>query len=294
MSGAVLLNKEESILTIIKKRVSKTFIGLLLVSLMYYFIDVGLKINFIRFLNLFFSKNLCFALWFLYAYIALLLVLPILRALAKNLSNEHYLYLFSIILLVKGVLPFVNMFVFSDKLPLNKSFLYGFSSFTNLTFAYPLLGYYIHFRMDIKRVTGKLVSLLWIFNILCIIVSSFMTYNKTLMTNKVIQSGYTDLFLLLKVATIFITIKWIFENKIYINNKLNCILLYFSSLTYGIYLLHVVFLRKIPVTKNLIIEINKYIFDPFVSAMLYCIVIMIFSGLATAVLKKVPYLKEIF
>lgn len=45
------------------------------------------------------------AVWFLYAYLGMLLLLPFLRAMVRKLEVQHFLYLFSLQIILVAVLP---------------------------------------------------------------------------------------------------------------------------------------------------------------------------------------------
>lgn len=98
------------------------------------------------------------------------------------------------------------------------------------------------------------------------------------------QYGYRDLFLLLKISAIYLTLKYLCLRKQIVTLHLTSGILYAGSLTYGVYLFHVIFMRKILFTKNLILLFNKY--APFLAVLLYCLLIMIVSACLTAILKK--------
>lgn len=72
------------------------------------------------------------------------------------------------------------------------------------------------------------------------------------------QYGYRDLFLLLKISAIYLTLKYLCLRKQIVTLHLTSGILYAGSLTYGVYLFHVIFMCKILFTKNLILLFNKY------------------------------------
>ena len=56
-----------------------------------------------------YSESASTSLWYLYSYIALLLVMPFLRAMVKNLRHRDYIYLFFGYLTFTGILPCVEL-----------------------------------------------------------------------------------------------------------------------------------------------------------------------------------------
>lgn len=101
ISGALLLNKEETAQRL-KKRIIRMTIVLLSISLLYYVYDALIGNIQIKSINEMFVDFFCkilsgstkYNLGFLYSYIAFLLILPFLRILAKNIKNNNiYIYI---------------------------------------------------------------------------------------------------------------------------------------------------------------------------------------------------------
>ena len=113
ISGMLLLPKEESIKEIWKKRISKTFMVLLLFSFISYMWDaIEEKVHFslTEFVRSLYSSQWNYAYWYLYAYLGFLICLPFLRALARKLEKKDYFYLIGIVSVVTGLLPIVEFF----------------------------------------------------------------------------------------------------------------------------------------------------------------------------------------
>lgn len=93
ISGILLLDKEESFLTIIKHRLSRILIVMLVISIyakMFWPLAKDLTV-----LTIFTSK----LNWYLYAYCAYLLMLPILRVISKNITIQlaYYFIWFTVV-----------------------------------------------------------------------------------------------------------------------------------------------------------------------------------------------------
>ena len=97
ITGAVLLNREESIAYVYKHRVLKIAIVTVLASLMQYlwmYRGHWDSMKFKGFLRLLYEGNTAAPLWFLFAYLSLLMVLPFLQRLVKVIpDNRWFLYL---------------------------------------------------------------------------------------------------------------------------------------------------------------------------------------------------------
>lgn len=100
VSGSLLLQKEESISAIYKKRISRIAIVLLSFSAFYYMMQTvrGKRSIFspVDFVKNLLAGNIQESLWFLYLYLGILILLPILRKLAVGLTEKEFLYFIGI------------------------------------------------------------------------------------------------------------------------------------------------------------------------------------------------------
>ena len=163
ISGALLINREESISDLLKKRVTRILIALALITCIQYAwfcyrehsaVDVK------HFVELFYlgCNELSFAAnWFLYAYLGILLLLPILRIVAKNMPNQLFFYLFALQVISCCVLPAVNLIFgnymgvsyLNEWLPFHAQseclpFSVGYCIF------YVMMGYFLEFRLSLN------------------------------------------------------------------------------------------------------------------------------------------------
>ena len=141
ISGALLLPKKESLKELFQKRILKMVLVLLVFSgIQYVLLLLEECVTFSRkaVVQAVLQDGVIPSYWFLYAYIAYLLLLPILRKVAEVMSKQDYFYLFALLLLVEGFLPMV----------LNLAGIGGTNYFFSIPFLnqiiiYPLLGYYL-------------------------------------------------------------------------------------------------------------------------------------------------------
>lgn len=93
-SGALLLEREESYRTVFRKRFLRYLLVLLAGSAVAYAYTClrwhPQAMSFHYFVKMLYTKNLSVAYWFLYAYLAYLLMLPLLRRLAKAMTRQDY------------------------------------------------------------------------------------------------------------------------------------------------------------------------------------------------------------
>ena len=139
ITGILLLPKNESIKTLLKKRVLKTIIILVVFSAVIYLLEC-----FVWQIEVFdiysFGKKLLRAeiqesYWYLYEYVGILLMLPFLGIMARNLEKDIYQYFIIIGIILKLGVPVMNYFV-NIHIP--------FTSFITIdSVFYILLGYYL-------------------------------------------------------------------------------------------------------------------------------------------------------
>ena len=93
----MLGRENESIHRIWTKKIPKMFITLVVFSLGYYVFDcytnTGIVFSWKEFAIKLYSYNLKYHLWYLYLYIAYLILLLFLNAMVKNLSDKDFKYL---------------------------------------------------------------------------------------------------------------------------------------------------------------------------------------------------------
>ena len=176
ISGALLLPKQESLKILISKRVGRFLIILLLFHVVqasyYYWMCGEAEIGFRSFLGDCYWGNSskgyvlgwteAYAVWFLYAYIALLLMLPFLRAMVKGMEMMTFYYLFALQIMLCVVVPamFVLVTGFTPE---------GFRVLTYLplcgnVLVYVIAGYYVEYKVSVEKMKK------W--HILCLISAS--------------------------------------------------------------------------------------------------------------------------
>ena len=294
ISGALMLKKEnESLLDLWKKRIFRMILVLFFISFIYYMVSIGMSFNkfdILLFLKKCYTATIKDHLWFLYTYIAYLIGLPFLRNLVKNLENKHYYYMIAIAIFFSGLLPIIEYLLFKGN--------YHITSYIKITWLttnivlYPCIGYFLRFKF--KCSNKKTILFIWFINLLCIMLSCFMTYYKIKITSNLSSSQIQDFFpnfIAVNCICIFITIKYLFE-KINISKFVEKMILSFGSCTFGIYLIHVL-IKDTEMMKSLLNLIKNIGVNYMLAVILWCLCIMIISYLIVFILKKIPILKRL-
>lgn len=285
ISGALSIPKEYSF----KKycsRILKFILVLFIWSFIYYIQKNGFEFKNIGvvFVNSIFNANMTSRhLWYMYAFIGINIVLPFIQSMCKNLNTEQENLFLTLWVILSGISVII--------IPIARTI-----TKTNIDFSYPIpminaayyLGYFICGHILYKRFNN--INFDKIKNIVCIVtfilstaITAFFTYYISVKTNKLFDSmlWYKSIYIILATFSIFL---------LFISKKeafKNPIILKFSTHSFGIYLIHILFLNIIKQYIN-IIDFNPIIAVPLVTLIIY------FASLVScAILSKIPYINKI-
>lgn len=148
ISGAVLLGRQDSYCRAIQ-RLARILSALVLASLVYYIDDCvkwGAPIDLFAFVERIYHKNITNALWYLYLYAGMLVMLPILQRMAAAFTKRDFLYYLGWSFVFSGGMP-VLIHYFPD---LQYSFYFMLPLF-NCYVALFLAGYYMERLLQPSR-----------------------------------------------------------------------------------------------------------------------------------------------
>lgn len=177
IAGALMLNRQsESINKIWLNRVLHILFILTFWSFFYYMILVkqGNEVfNVYHFLSRLYDNNWNTPFWYLYAYIAFLISLPLLQRFAKSLTDREYSYMYLLYIIFVMLIPCMQYILFQGRHTLNGNISIGW--FASNIVIFPLTGYFLSFRKKDFWNTKK-IFVLWVINIAAIMLSSYLTY----------------------------------------------------------------------------------------------------------------------
>ena len=245
ISGALLLDKEETYKDIFHKRIKKYSIVIIFFSIVMY-ISIGVKNS--NFKDLFSSNTFLEILsgnqpnlnsyWFLYSYIGYLLLLPFLSVIAKNINKIHFAVLLGVKLLfsIRTQANILLMCYGLTKIQLSDSFVNALDVVTNIVLWYPIVGYYIEKKFEVTRQRKKTICGIVIIGFVAIILESYNCYLEYGLTGKYSQN-WTQQFDYIIAICVYSFIKWIcVKNERSLSNKKKYIAI-FSGVSFGVYLL---------------------------------------------------------
>ena len=266
ISGIFLIkqeyNKEKYI-----KRIKKYIFLLIVWSIIYYLINNNFNIiNFSStivnsIVNAYMTSR---HLWFMYAIIGLYIALPFIQSMCKNLTKEQeniFIILWTI--LSGSIVIFIPLARIITKTNIDISYPIPIIN-SAYYLGYFISGYIIYERLKEHKTNKKHNIFLILFYVLSSLIKALSTYFITIAQNKVFDTmmWYRSIFIVIASISIFSLII-INESKIK-----NPIILKLSKYSFGIYLIHMIFLKIIKSNIN-IISLNPIIFIPLITIIIY-------------------------
>ncbi len=295
ISGALLLGKDEDLKTIFKKRISKTALALLIISAVYYIVDIingtikfkGAETVLNFFVGLF-CGNIKFHLWFLYSYLIMLLILPFLRRIVRGLSRKEYRYMFILAFSVMVFKPLFEYIFFNGK-----ELHYTFSLLDTNNVVFPILGYYLYNVVDLSNMKKRWLAAAWGINLLltavvCVLI--FIRYKNTGKLDETHSQQFHRMFAMVNATTVFLTIKKLtpeIENKV-----VSYILSAIGGCTFGVYLIHPLIMKDVQMI-SLWDNMSAVIPNQMIATILFCIIIFLICTVFTFILKLLPFVKKL-
>ena len=292
ISGALLLNKpDESLKDLWSRRIVKMIIPLVVFSLVYYFYILywsGEPFSLKRFALTLYSSDWMHHLWYMYAYISFLIVLPFLRSMVKNLSDKYFVYMFILAIFFNGFLVIAEYLLGNRTVTIN-SYIVPAWIISN-TVLYPSIGYYLQHRAD-YLMTKKNIAVLWGANIAGFVLSSLMNFFKCNVEGVAVKTEiFHGCFVLVNCITVYVTVKYLFMNR-KLPAMADRVLKSVGECTFGIYLVHML-LKDRPFIVEMAEKLCAAGVNRMLSALAYCTAIFAVAYVITFVVSKIPVVKK--
>jgi len=289
ISGAMFLRteKEYTFSTMLKKYIPRMLICLVFWGVVYAVLDIYLFGSFsIKTILLIpwqvISNSTGYHLWYLYALIAIYLMIPVFKIIVNNLNQKQLGFVLIVwMILSLGSTQFNEI---TSALNIGLSLDWYCPLIVNWG-GYILLGHYLYTYDFEKKYTALLISC----GLLILMIGSIGNTLLTKLTNNNFEalslpSGLTTCFC---AAAIFLIFKSLF-NKRY-SEKTSKVISNIANHTFGIYLIHVLLNTII----FRIIKLPLNFCNPVISILIYAIAIFAVSYIIVAVLKKIPLIKKV-
>lgn len=225
-------------------------------------------------------------LWFLYAYIAFLIALPLLRAFCRGMEVRHLYYILGIFLVIKTV-QVVEYIAFDGRIHIASSILMGYPENTLLL---PVVGYIAENRLEFCSIKGKL-KLMWAINILCIALSCYVTYVKGIRTgvfSEAESQTFLSTYTLFNCFTVYTTARYLFD-KIRLPDVAGRTIALLGGCCFGVYLLHP-FFKDIPLRNTVLSFFAGLNVPPLMMTWVYVLYLFLTSFIVTLLVQPLKKL----
>lgn len=289
ISGALLLRKEEPIRILLKKRFLKFLIVLFFSSLIVhlYYLEWDFRnFSFSQFLKELYSTGATTSLWYLYAFLAYILMLPFLRKLSQKMQAKDYLYL-TCLMFFAALFKCLEFAIWDYKVHLHQNF--EMFTISKIVF-YPLIGDYLANKLESNKITGKSVF------ILCIVGFAFAVVNCWLTCKWCEHLGEWDIktfetfiaqFTFFPAIAIFVLSRYLFS-KIKLSHALSKCMAHLGSCTFGIYLFERIYRKETLFVFNFL----AYRIPQFLACIIWVFCVFLVGLVITSIARKIPLLRN--
>lgn len=282
-SGALLLAKEETIKDVLTKRFIKFLLSLIVFSGIVYLYNIAsgeVQEGSIRSFAIdLYTGKISGHFWYLYAYLAYILMLPLIRKFVKVLSWDDFKWIL-LTHLVAQLLPIIAFLILKEEIAIQG----GFNLFISINYLlYPIIGYFI----DGTEINQKHIRMSLIACALSIAVTCFMIHYKGIITGRW-DEGFIRNTVFIHAGALFYLLKCLFE-KHRLSDGIKKSIATIGSVTFGIYVLEYVY-RKM--TEPVFFVLEPYL-PTYIATVVWILVACIFGGLATYTLKHIPGIRRI-
>lgn len=286
ISGSLLLSRQDSVKDVFKKRISRILGALLVSSLLYYLVFYFPHYSFLGFLKLLYSREVVPSLWYLYAFLGILLILPFLQRMVQHLEPTHFYYLIVLHFMILGILPILQYLVKPD-LFLHRYLQVNLA--TPLTVFYFIIGYFIDKQeIFIQRkqvnVIGIMAAISLLANILLV-----MLHVKQFGVGDLVQvERFHNVLFMFPTFYVFLAVKRLHLTRKF-SNKTNEVIVLLGSLTFGIYLIERFLWLS---TKFIFLGLDR-VLPTFIACLIWVLSSFLLGVIVVYVAKKIPFLKRI-
>lgn len=289
ISGALLLPKEESLKQLFTKRILRMVVVLLLISVPYYFwLHRSQGIGIFDFFTYIYGNSASTSLWYLYSYIGWLLLLPFLRSMVKNLKPKDYVYLMVGHVVLVGVLPCLEYFLWEGNVTLNESF--SSVIFVSQNVFFSLMGYYLEHVLDQKYFHRKTVLLSVMFSVIAVGIICLVTYVQAValgMCSVKQYEAYFNSFICIPAMTVYLLVKIAASNIT--GGIVTKVLSILGTSVFGVYLIE----KIIRALTNMVYITLAPSIGSFAASLVWVLVICGTGFILIATLKHTPGLKKV-
>ena len=282
VTGALLLSPEKKISyrKLFGKYILRVFTALIIFGMIFRIFDIIMDkepiniLSFLKGLYEIFTGTGWSHIWYLYLLIGLYLLLPFYKKIVEYSGEKEIKYLLAVYIIFLSILPVLEIWGIHCGFYIHVSTIYPFYLFG---------GYVIY-----KHVwcPGKGISLILLaVGTFVIIACNAVRWQYDIPAMEILW-GYSSFFVIMQAIGVFALLKSVHGSGIPFMNRL---LMELDKCSFGIYLIHMIFVRLI----LRYMGINPYKNGGIIAFVLLILGILLISFILTWILKKIPFLKRI-
>lgn len=288
ISGALLIGKDDTF-RILRWRISRFILVILGASFFWYVILVRNHIepfSIYSFFRRVYSNDVIVPYWFLYSYLSILLMLPLIRKMAQNMKEKDYIYLITMYIIFSMLIPVFQYFAFNNTVNISIEI----PIITYMPIFYLCIGYYLDHYFDEARIK-KHREILWIVGLLSIVVACFMVHYNCINTgicNEKSSQLFHSTFILMPAIGVFCGVKYAAGQTNFSICQRKWILS-LSQCVFGIFVMEQYLRDKIfPIGTKIF-----YFLPPIIICCVNIILVIIVGFMLTSILRKIPIIRKV-
>lgn len=289
ISGALLLGKTDTYKVAYGKRAFRITVDIIIFSVLNFIVFDGDFSSFsLDFFTDMINKPYTVSFWYLYSYLAIMLLLPIWQKLAKVMSKKDFTVFLAILFFFNSAVPFLK---YLEIIPSASN--YFTRNLLSGDIFYFFLGYYIcHILPDILNSAAKkraAISLSAVAFFSGIIFSWYRTAQEFYNDGKFSLNldNVFGMHIVLPAAGLFIFVFLLFRN-IKLSGWFAKLLTIVSSATFGIYLTHYIIIKM----GNFLLELLKDNMNDFIAILIFDVLVFIAGVVGISILRLIPKVKN--
>lgn len=265
-------------------------------SIFYYLIK-GIKykteLSAVDFFKKLYTAQIATHLWFLYAFLVLIVSRPFLRAIVKVIHKKQYKLIILLAFVFLGVIPVLEYAFSKGEIGITKHIQPSWLM-QNIVL-YPLVGYYLEHHVNIEKLSKKRIACIWGLNILLILVSCYMTHVRGLDMGEINEKKsqvFFSSFVLVNMISVFLTVKKLFYQSSGSSRGWKAVLS-ISASTFFIYLFHVA-VKANTIMEGIYNAIISTGMKKIIASILWCGIIFCITYGISLIIKRIPGVRKLF
>lgn len=289
VSGALLIPKEESYRSVMKRFLRYLSVLISATAISYLYICLKRSphsISIREYIVALYADGIIIQYWYLYAYLAYTLMLPFIRKLAWEMTKKDFLWFLSMYSFA-AILTILDYTVFNGKYFHNENF----SLFICMQYVFfPITGYFLDAKLEKKYYTRKTAYILLAFGFFAIFLCALLTHLH--FKSSTIWDGndppfFGAMIYFPAIVAFFYAKRWSTDHKL--GKRAEKMLAGISGTTFGLYL----FERIVRLETQFIYEFMNTVIHPYLACWVWIIIACVIGGSAVFLVKQIPGIKKL-